>query len=82
METRVAKKKGYQEGIQKIAGGIRSLEASWTNEDYGISPTKECWKTEDLCPEKTETCSVNTKPCTKKTFSAVGCGNGEVDGGS
>ena len=26
------------------------------------------------CPEKTETCSGNAKRCTKKTFSAVGCG--------
>ena len=25
-------------------------------------------------PEKTETCSVNAKPCTKNTFAAVGCG--------
>ena len=24
---------------------------------------KRCWKTEEPCPEKTETCSVNTKPC-------------------
>ena len=28
---------------------------------------------EELCPEKTETYSVNTKPYMKKTFSAVGC---------
>ena len=35
---------------------------------------KESWKTEEPCPVKTETCSVHTKPCMKKTFSAVGCG--------
>ena len=29
---------------------------------------------EELCPEKTEICFVNTKPCMKKAFSAVGCG--------
>ena len=30
--------------------------------------TGEWWKTEELCPEKTGACSVNTKPCTRKTF--------------
>ena len=29
---------------------------------------ERCWKTEELCPEKTDTCSANTKPGTKKTF--------------
>ena len=35
---------------------------------------RECWKTEERCPVKTETCSRNAMPCMKKTFSAVGCG--------
>ena len=33
-----------------------------------------CDIAEDPCPKKTETCSVNTRLCMKKTFSAVGCG--------
>ena len=36
----------------------------------GTSPKRECWKTEEPCPEKTETYSGNTKPRTRKTFSA------------
>ena len=34
----------------------------------------ECWKTEERCPERTETCSRNTMPFMKQTFSTVGCG--------
>ena len=49
-------------------------EVSWRKKGYGNSPQTECWKTEEPCPEKTETCSVNTEPCTRKTFSAVRCG--------
>ena len=37
-------------------------------------PKRKCWKTEELCLEKTEAWSANTKPCTKKTVSAIGCG--------
>ena len=34
----------------------------------------ECWKTEERCPERTETCSRKTMPFMKQTFSTVGCG--------
>ena len=33
----------------------------------GTWPKRECWKTEEPCPEKAETCSVNTKPCTSRS---------------
>ena len=39
-------------------------------EEFGNSPQIESWKIEEPCLEKTETCSVNTEPCTTRTFSA------------
>ena len=32
----------------------------------GTLSKKECWKTEEPFPKKIESCSVNTKSCTKK----------------
>ena len=70
--------KGEKEGSpgENAKGFGKSLrwEVSWRREGCGTSPKRECWKAEEPCPEKTEACSVNTKPCMKKTFSAVGCG--------
>ena len=49
-------------------------EVSWRKKSCGTSPKRQFGKTEEPCQEMSESCSVNTKPCTKKTFSAVGCG--------
>ena len=69
------KLKGKKGSHGRNAKGIgKSLwwETSWPRKGHGKSPGKEC-KTEELCPKKTETCS-DANPCTKNTFSAVGCG--------
>ena len=49
-------------------------EVSLRRKDYGTSPKNECWRMEEPCPEKSATCSGNTRLCTKKTFTPVGCG--------
>ena len=46
----------------------RLREGFMTQRCCGTLTKRECWKTEELCPEKTETCSGNTKPCTKQAF--------------
>ena len=35
-------------------------EVSWHKKGF--------WKTEELCPEQTETCSGNSEPCTRKNY--------------
>ena len=68
----------------KIEGSKRRVtrvECKRLREEFevrGVVVQKESWNIAtkrmlELRTEKTETCSVNTKPCTKKTFSA-GCG--------
>ena len=72
MEHWRAKKKGHQEGMPKAS------ERVWGGRCHGarrvMEHRKKCWKTEEPCPENMETCSLNAKPWTKKTFSSVGCG--------
>ena len=66
------KKRGHQEGVQSLRwrrfrGAKRVVEHR---------QKRASWKTEDPCPEKTETCSRNAtpKPHTRETSSAVCCG--------
>ena len=67
------KRRVTMEGLEKASGGVLRWEVSWRRKGSGTSPKRECWKTEEPCPEKTETCSMNIKQCVKKTFSAGGC---------
>ena len=71
------KSKGEELPTETSAKGFgKSLrwEVRWRKKSYGTSLQIERWKTEEPFPEKTETCSVNTEPRTRKTFSAVPCG--------
>ena len=43
----------------------RRLREEIEEEVHGTSPRGECWKTDEHCPGKTETCSGKTKPRTK-----------------
>ena len=52
MENQMAKKKGYQQGIQKKCGRNLRLEVSWPTKDNGILPRRGCWKIEEFCPKK------------------------------
>ena len=38
---------------------------------WNIAKKRESWKIEELCPKKTETCSVNIGLCTKRIFVAI-----------
>ena len=68
-----------RERKEPLRGIIHKCEPHerWPRKSCGISPRGECCKIEEPCPEKTEMCCVNTRPCSNKTFSAVGCGSME-----
>ena len=59
---------GQKEGSpgRNVKGSVKSLrwEVSRRRKDCGVPPRRECWKTEEPCPGRPETCSVNTRPCT------------------
>ena len=60
--------------MPKRFGESLEWEVSWLKKGYGTSPKREHRRIEERCPEKMETCSVDTRLYTKKIFSAVGCG--------